>query len=307
MRAEGAAAGARRRVVPRSRPARTLAVVGESGCGKSTLARQVTMIETPTAGALDLDGADVAHADAAAEAGCCGAQVQMVFQNPYASLNPRKKIGQALEEPLAINTHADVRPNARERSARDAGAGRPAARAPRALPAHVLGRPAPAHRDRARADAAAEGRRRRRAGLGARRVDPGPGAEPADGPAGGDRRRLRLHFAQPRGGRADRRRGAGDVPRQGGRARAEGPPVRARRAIRTRARCSPARRASTSRRAAQRQVLSGELPSPLAPPSGCVFRTRCPHAQPRCADEVPLLENVGGDQWVACLRKDEIG
>ena len=57
----------------------------------------------------------------------------------------------------------------------------------------------------------------------------------------------------------------------------------------------------------QRQVLSGELPSPLAPPSGCVFRTRCPHAQPRCADEVPLLEHVGGDQWVACVRKDEIG
>ena len=46
---------------------------------------------------------------------------------------------------------------------------------------------------------------------------------------------------------------------------------------------------------------------PLDPPSGCVFRTRCPHARPRCADEVPVLEHVGGDQWVACVRKDEIG
>ena len=58
---------------------------------------------------------------------------------------------------------------------------------------------------------------------------------------------------------------------------------------------------------AARSALSGELPSPLAPPSGCVFRTRCPHARPRCADEVPVLEDVGGGQWVACVRKDEIG
>ena len=60
---------------------RTLAVVGESGCGKSTLARQVTMIETPTAGSLLLDGVDVAHADRAARK-ALRPQVQMVFQNP---------------------------------------------------------------------------------------------------------------------------------------------------------------------------------------------------------------------------------
>ena len=81
---------------------RTLAVVGESGCGKSTLARQVTMIETPTAGELLLDGQDVAHADRALRARL-RPQVQMVFQNPYASLNPRRTVGALLEEPLEIH------------------------------------------------------------------------------------------------------------------------------------------------------------------------------------------------------------
>src|SRR5437762_13489073 len=85
------------------REGKTLAVVGESGCGKSTLARQITMIETPTSGALHLTGVDVANADAPTKKRL-RQQVQMVFQNPFGSLNPRKKIGHALEEPLAINT-----------------------------------------------------------------------------------------------------------------------------------------------------------------------------------------------------------
>ena len=96
-------------------PGRTLAVVGESGCGKSTLARQVTMIETPTAGALSHRRRRRDGADARARARCAAA-VQMVFQNPYASLNPRKNIGHALEEPLAINT--DARPRRARRARR---------------------------------------------------------------------------------------------------------------------------------------------------------------------------------------------
>jgi dipeptide transport system ATP-binding protein len=79
---------------------RTLAVVGESGCGKSTLARQVTMVETPTSGELRIDGRDV-NGDATFRK-ALRPQVQMVFQNPYASLNPRRTAGQLLEEPLAI-------------------------------------------------------------------------------------------------------------------------------------------------------------------------------------------------------------
>lgn len=82
---------------------RTLAVVGESGCGKSTLARALTLIEQPTAGNLLIGGQDVAHADSARRKEL-RREVQMVFQNPYASLNPRRKIGDQLAEPLQINT-----------------------------------------------------------------------------------------------------------------------------------------------------------------------------------------------------------
>ena len=89
---------------------KTLAVVGESGCGKSTLARQLTLIEAPTAGSLVLDGIDIARASKA-ELKAMRSKVQMVFQNPYASLNPRQKIGDQLGEPLLINTAL----NAKER------------------------------------------------------------------------------------------------------------------------------------------------------------------------------------------------
>ena len=92
---------------------KTLAVVGESGCGKSTLARLITLIETPTSGQLLIHGDDVAEADAAAVKRL-RQDVQIVFQDPYGSLNPRKRIGTILEEPLVINT----RMSAAERKAR---------------------------------------------------------------------------------------------------------------------------------------------------------------------------------------------
>jgi len=82
---------------------KTLAVVGESGSGKSTLARLLTMIETPTAGMLKINGIDIAQATKA-ERKKLRSEVQIVFQNPYGSLNPRQTIGAALEEPLIINT-----------------------------------------------------------------------------------------------------------------------------------------------------------------------------------------------------------
>src|SRR5262245_8642640 len=88
-------------------PSRTLAVVGESGCGKSTLARIVALIEHPTGGTLTLQGTDAVNASPS-ERVRLRRSVQMVFQNPYASLNPRKKIGAILEAPLEIST--DLKP-----------------------------------------------------------------------------------------------------------------------------------------------------------------------------------------------------
>jgi len=81
-------------------PGKTLAVVGESGCGKSTLARLVTMIEEPTEGDLTIDGKKADAADKTLRK-----TVQIVFQNPYGSLNPRQKVGAILEEPLIVNSN----------------------------------------------------------------------------------------------------------------------------------------------------------------------------------------------------------
>lgn len=83
---------------------KTLAVVGESGCGKSTLARALTLIEEPTAGSLQIAGQEVKGASHE-QRKQLRRDVQMVFQNPYASLNPRQKIGDQLAEPLLINTN----------------------------------------------------------------------------------------------------------------------------------------------------------------------------------------------------------
>lgn len=81
---------------------KTLAIVGESGCGKSTLARLATLIEKPTGGQLLINGTDP-HANRGAEIPKLRQDVQMIFQNPYGSLNPRKKVGSILEEPVIIN------------------------------------------------------------------------------------------------------------------------------------------------------------------------------------------------------------
>lgn len=93
---------------------KTLAIVGESGCGKSTLARLVTMIEKPTSGSLMIEGKEVQPSDWAS----LREFVQIVFQDPYGSLNPRHKIGTILMEPLVIN-RPEMAADEREANARE--------------------------------------------------------------------------------------------------------------------------------------------------------------------------------------------
>jgi len=82
---------------------KTLAIVGESGSGKSTLSRIIALIDAPSSGELRIEGevVDIARQRLTPD---MRSKVQMVFQNPYGSLNPRQKVGDVLMEPLLINT-----------------------------------------------------------------------------------------------------------------------------------------------------------------------------------------------------------
>ena len=281
----------------------TLAVVGESGCGKSTLARQLTMIEAPTSGTLNLNGANVTQADATLRKQL-RQQVQMVFQNPFASLNPRKKIGHALEEPLAINT-----PLAAEARTEKA----------RAMMARVGLRP----EHYARYPHMFSGGQRQRVAI-ARALMLQPKVVVLDEPVSALDVSIQAQVLNLLMDLQDETHVAyvfishnlavveliadevlvmylGKVVEQAPKATLFSTP----RHPYTRALLASTPRIDASARQA-RQVLTGELPSPLNPPSGCAFHKRCPFAVERCETEVPLLEELGGGQRVACHRVHEI-
>ena len=282
---------------------RTLAVVGESGCGKSTLARQLTMIEAPTSGRLAIDGEDVADADRARIA-ALRRRVQMVFQNPYASLNPRKTVEDTLGEPLVINTKL----SAAERADRIAHMMR------------IVGlRPEHAKRY----PHMFSGGQRQRVAI-ARAMILDPQIVVADEPVSALDVSIQAQILNLFMDLQDQFRTSyvfishnlavvehvaddvmvmylGGVVELGDRRTVIGRP----RHPYTRALLS----ATPAIFEADRRTkirLQGELPSPLNPPSGCTFHQRCPYAVERCRNEVPMLREVEGRQ-VSCHRAEEVG
>jgi dipeptide transport system ATP-binding protein len=276
---------------------RTLAIVGESGCGKSTLARQITLIEHPTSGQLLVDGIDATDPTPAARR-ALRRTVQMVFQNPYGSLNPRRTIGAALAEPLIVNTGMT-------RAERQA--------AVVAMLTKVGLRPE--HADRY--PHMFSGGQRQRIAI-ARALMLRPRILVADEPVSAldvsvqaqvlnllmdlqDEMGLAMVFISHDLGVV--RFVADDVLVMYLGLPVEHAPAAALfetpRHPYTRALLAARPKIDADERAARTPPLTGELPSPLNPPSGCVFRTRCPHAQERCAAERPALRAVGGGM-VAC-------
>ena len=173
-------------------------MVGKSGCGKSTLARLVTLIEQPSAGGLMLDGVDAVDPPPG-EAKKLRRTVRIVFQDPYGSLNPRKRVGTILEEPLVINTDlpkAERRAQALDMMAKVGLRPEQHARYPHMFSGGQRQRIAIARALMLRARSCWCGR----AGLGARHVGAGAGAQPALRPAARDGARLPVHLARSRRG-----------------------------------------------------------------------------------------------------------
>jgi peptide/nickel transport system ATP-binding protein len=279
-------------------PGETVGLVGESGCGKSTLARLVMRLEEPTAGRIVFDGQDISHASQAAIRPL-RRRMQMIFQDPYASLNPRMTVGEILSGPLRL--HGLV-------------AGAKAARERVGELLNLVGLPPEAA---ARFPHEFSGGQRQRISI-ARALAVEPVFVVGDEPISaldvniqaqiinlmiGLQERLRLTYLFIAHDLAVVRHISdrivvlylGRVVETAPAAELFLRPLHPYTTSLISA--VPTLDASASK---QRIVLSGEVPSAINPPSGCHFRTRCPAATPRCAQETPVLTEVANRHSVAC-------
>ncbi len=279
---------------------KTLAVVGESGCGKSTLARQLTLIEEPTDGELFInDEATTGYSRKALKE--LRTEIQMVFQNPYGSLNPRHTIGYQLTEPLDIHTKLSkeekrekINEMMRNVGLRPEHAGR--------FP-HMF-----------------SGGQRQRIAL-ARAMMLNPKIVVADEPTSALDVSIQAQVLNLFMDLQDEyhtayvfishnlsvvRHVADDVMVMYlGQAVEHGPKEAIYNAPKHPYTIALLAAAPTVNGHKNELTLQGELPSPLNPPSGCALHKRCPYAKPKCSEVEPQLREWDG-RLVACLRLEEI-
>ena len=197
-------------------------LVGESGSGKSTVARMICGLHAPVAGAIRFAGTELTALRREADLDPFRRQMQMIFQDPYSSLNPRMRVRDIVAEPIRFHRLADGREEVEGIVAGPPRAGRARGGGGGPLSARVLGRSTPAHLDRPGPRNPAPVPHLRRADLRPRRLHPGPGAEPPEGPAGAPRPHDALHQPRSAGHPPDVRPGrghAGGAPVRGARDR----------------------------------------------------------------------------------------
>jgi len=279
-----------------------LGLVGESGSGKTTVGRTILRLIEPTSGAIRFEGSDVAHLRPA-ELREFRRRAQPIFQDPFASLDPRMRVEQIIAEPLAV--HGLVA-NAEDR---------------RAQVAELLTQVGLAADHMTRYPHEFSGGQRQRIGI-ARALAVKPELVVADEPVSALDVSIQaqvvnlLRELQQRLGLAllfiahdlavveyisDR-----ILVMYLGKVMELAPADELCRKPKhpyTEALLSAVPVPDPDRRG-KRIVLQGDIPSPIAPPSGCVFRTRCPYAIAACAREVPDLREVSPGHFKACIRDD---